>query len=86
MLLRTLVPAAGLVPLLRFVVSVTRVKGRSMLPTLKNGDVLIVWRLLPFRRAFRRGDLVICHYPGRYLLHGRYLRQCFVKRVVGLPG
>lgn len=69
-----------------FVLTIVRVKGNSMLPTLKNGDILIAWKLLSRLNAFRRGDIVLCHYPGRFVIKGKYLRQCFVKRVVGLPG
>ena len=68
----------------RFLVVMIRVKGSSMLPTLRNGDLLIVWRALSRKQPCRRGDIVICHYPGRYIL-GR-VPQRFVKRVVGLPG
>lgn len=69
----------------RFLFMTVRVKGSSMLPTLKNGDILLVSRLLKGKQPFKRGDVVICHYPGRYLWKNR-LPMLFVKRVVGLPG
>lgn len=67
-----------------FFMPVIRVKGRSMLPTLRNGDLLIVRRWLPRKEPLKRGDVVICRYPGRYLM--KHVPQSFVKRVVGLPG
>ena len=62
-----------------FVVSLARIKGRSMLPTLHDRDVALVWRLGYLLRMPRRGDVVICHYPGRGNTN-------FVKRVIGIPG
>lgn len=75
-----LLEAAAVVLFLRcFVAALARVRGASMLPTLPNGAWLLVavWPVWP--RWIRRGDVVICRYPGRR-------RQLFVKRVVGLPG
>lgn len=61
------------------VFAVIRVKGRSMMPTLKNKERLLV--TIADVRLFgaRRGDVVICRYPGRG-------RTRFVKRVVAVPG
>ena len=68
-----------------------RVDGGSMNPTLEDGqrlgvtvyDVKIVDNI-------ERGDVVICHYPGRTnkdsILHLFTVKTNFVKRVVGLPG
>ena len=69
-----------------FVVSLARIKGRSMLPTLHDRDVALVWRLGYLLRMPRRGDVVICHYPGRKMKRIPFLPQSFVKRVIGLPG
>ena len=63
-----------------------RVKGNSMLSTLHSGEVLLVSRVALHTRGIQRGDVVICHYPGRYWDRWRLVRQSFVKRVVGLPG
>ena len=69
-----------------FVVNVARIQGTSMLPTLRNREYTLVWRL-PYRfGAPKRQDVVICHYPGRRMKHCKYLPQAFVKRVIGLPG
>lgn len=57
-----------------------QVKGTSMMPSLQDGDWLLVSRLpLWFGGAPQRLDIVLCQYPGK--------RQApYVKRVVGLPG
>lgn len=69
-----------------YVVNLARIKGRSMLPTLHDRDFALVWRL-PYRlRAPRRGEVVICHYPGRKMKRLPFLPQAFVKRVIALPG
>ena len=69
-----------------FVFSVARIRGSSMLPTLRSGSWAFVWRL-PYRfRPPRRGDVVICHFPGRRVKKLPFLKQNFVKRVIGLPG
>lgn len=69
-----------------FGVELVRVKGNSMLDTLHSGQVLLVTR--PDYRLGRpqRYDVVICHYPNRYADRWKLLRQCFVKRVIALPG
>lgn len=69
-----------------FVLCVVRVKGSSMLPTLRSGEWAFVWRLSYRFRKPRRGEVVICHFPGRRVKKLPFLRQNFVKRVVGLPG
>ena len=69
-----------------FVVSLARIRGRSMLPTLHDRDFALVWRLTYLFRKPRRGDVVICHYPGRRMKHIPFMPQAFVKRVIGLPG
>lgn len=69
-----------------FVVSLARIKGRSMLPTLHDRDFALVWRLGYLFHKPRRGDVVICHYPGRKMKRIPFLPQSFVKRVIGLPG
>lgn len=54
----------------------TRVRGWSMYPTLRPGD-LVATRAVHGRAGLRRGDLVVLDAPGG----GRV-----VKRIVGLPG
>ena len=60
------------------------VKGASMRDTLLDRDLLLAFPL--HGRAPRRGEIVICLYPGRREKHFPWRRQRFVKRVIGLPG
>ena len=84
--IETLLPLAAVLVLRLFVVNVARIQGGSMLPTLHNRDFALVWRLPYLFREPRRGDVVICHYPGRMMKRLPFLPQAFVKRVIGLPG
>ena len=61
-----------------FVAEPTLVDGGSMTPTLRDGDRILVEKITYLFSTPRRGDIVICHYPG-------YFQYC-VKRVIGLPG
>lgn len=63
----------------RYVFAFILVKGHSMNPTLKNGEVLTVRMCRLRRQALQRGQVVICHFPGRG-------RRYFIKRLVGMPG
>ncbi|MBR0463164.1 MAG: signal peptidase I [Clostridia bacterium] len=75
----TLLEATALALVLRtFVFTLTRVKGHSMNDTLRDGDLMYVSVLTRRLFGLRRGDVVICRYPGR--------KERFVKRLVALPG
>lgn len=66
-----------------------RVDGASMSPTLSNGDRLGVTAYdVRIQNKLQRGDVVICHYPGRTnkLLGLITVQTDFVKRIVGVPG
>lgn len=69
-----------------FLYQLVIVKGRSMLSTLENGQVLWVSMLAYRLRKPRRQDVVICHYPGRRMKNLPFLKENFVKRIVGVPG
>ena len=69
-----------------FLFEIAVVKGGSMRSTLENGEVLLVSRLAYRLGDPQRHDVVICHYPGRMMKRLPFIRQQFVKRVVGLPG
>lgn len=56
-----------------FIVTPVKVDGPSMLPTLKNNDILIEKK---FSRNYKRFDIVIINYE----------KEKLVKRVIGLPG
>ncbi len=62
----------------RFIATTVIVKGRSMTPTLQDGDRFILNRLSYFRRPPHRGEVVVVKDPG----HNDYA----VKRVIGVPG
>jgi signal peptidase I len=56
-----------------------RVEGFSMLPTLQDGELLLVNRLAYRFDTPQYGDIIVFHYPGQP-------PQDLVKRVIGLPG
>ena len=59
----------------RFVCVLCYVKGRSMMDTLQNGEVVFALRR---HGPLNRFDVVLCRYPNR--------KGLFIKRVIGLPG
>lgn len=68
-----------------------RVDGSSMYPTLEDGERLGVTVYdVKLLNDIERGDVVICHYPGRTnkdnILKLFTVKTNFVKRVVGIPG
>ncbi len=78
--LQTLVLAGLLIVLFRaFVFQNFVVEGSSMLPTLVQGDRLIVSRLSYIFGEPDRGDIIVFQYP-----YGP--DKDFVKRIIGLPG
>ena len=64
-LLFFLLTLAAMLAVRCFLLSFARVKGRSMLPTLRDREWLLVWRMPYIGGRPRRFDVVICHYPGR---------------------
>ena len=62
----------------RYVISVVEVQGRSMVPTLKDGERYFLNRLAFYVRTPARGELVVLRDPGH--------EDCAVKRIVGCPG
>lgn len=70
-----------------------RVDGASMKNTLNNGDLVLVTKPKVLRGDLERGDIVICHYPGREKASVRLgatfsfnYHTTFIKRLVALPG
>ena len=61
----------------RYLFCLIIVKGVSMMNTLHNGDRLYVSILTGRIRGYRRGDVIICRFPGR--------KELFVKRIIALP-
>jgi signal peptidase I len=56
-----------------------RVDGFSMIPTLEDGEFVLVSKLNYRLGAVERGDIVVFHYPVDP-------KQELIKRVIGLPG
>ena len=69
-----------------WVLSLACIRGQSMMDTLRDRERAFVWRLTYRFRAPRRQEVVICHFPGRHWKRCKWVPQCFVKRVIGLPG
>jgi len=84
--IEVLIAVAAALLLRRYVICFSLIRGRSMLPTLRDKEVVLVWRGAYRRKAPRRGDVVICYFPGRKIKKLPWMRQPMVKRVVGLPG
>ena len=76
----TIVTAVVLALLLRtFLFEIYGVDGRSMTNTLLDHEKLFCTKIDYLTGQPQRGDVVICHYPGRG-------NTAFVKRLVGMPG
>jgi signal peptidase I len=56
-----------------------RVDGFSMIPTLEDGEFVLVSKLNYRLGAVERGDIIVFHYPVDP-------KQELIKRVIGLPG
>ena len=56
-----------------------RVQGHSMLPTLHEGEYLIINKLSYQLDDPGRGDIIVLHYP-------RDPSREYIKRIIGLPG
>src|SRR5690606_40370054 len=76
----TLVGAAILALfIMTFVARAFTVDGPSMLPTLEDGQRLLVDRLTYRFQDPQRGDVVVFRYPANP-------RQHFIKRIIAIPG
>lgn len=62
-----------------FIFEPITVEGSSMVPTLHDGDMLIVDKISYRFTAPKRGDIVIFKYPGD-------MRENFVKRIIAVGG
>jgi len=57
-----------------------RVEGFSMVPTLQDGEFVLVNRLAYRIGQPQRGDIIVFHHPAEQQ------REDLIKRVIGLPG
>jgi len=64
---------------LRAVLINFRISGTSMLPTLRDGEYVFVYRLAYWRHPPHRGDIIVFRYPLNP-------KRTLIKRVIGLPG
>lgn len=62
----------------RYMVCTVVIRGRSMTPTLRDGDQYLLNRIAYLFREPNRGDLVVIHDPGH--------TDMAIKRIIGLPG
>ncbi|MCS6993667.1 MAG: signal peptidase I [Anaerolineales bacterium] len=77
--LETLLLSAALFLVINALSARVRVDGSSMLPTLHNGEFVLVNRIAYRFETPQRGDIVVFHYPPDP-------SQDLIKRVIGLPG
>ncbi|MFW5942435.1 MAG: signal peptidase I [bacterium] len=56
-----------------------RVEGHSMMPTLEEGEYLIINKLSYYLEEPQRGDIIVLHFP-------RDQSKEYIKRIIGLPG
>lgn len=56
-----------------------RIEGYSMLPTLEEGEMVIISKLAYYFDEPERGDIIVLHFPNDR-------SRDFIKRVVGVPG
>lgn len=65
--------------IIRLAVQDFQVEGTSMLPTVQNGQFVLVDKLTYDFATPKRGDIIVFEYP-------RDHTQNYIKRVIGLPG
>jgi len=78
-LLQTLLMAVVLYFLIDAVLGRVRVENISMQPSLKPGEFILVNKMEYRLGDFKRGDVVVFHYP-------RNPEEDYIKRIIGLPG
>ena len=78
-ILETLVLAVVLFVGINAISARVRVDGESMLPTLKNGEFVLVNKLSYRFGEVQRGDIIVFHFPMNP-------DEELIKRVIGLPG
>jgi signal peptidase I len=67
-----------------FVAEARYIPSGSMLPTLEINDRLVIEKLSYHFREPDRGDIVVFHPPAA--AGKQFVREAFIKRVIGLPG
>ena len=77
--LETVILAVLIFLVIRGLVQNYRIEGHSMEPNFHHGQYLLVNKLAYRLGDYRRGDVIVFHYPNNPT-------QDYIKRVVGLPG
>jgi len=77
--LETVVLAILIFLVIRSLVQNYRIEGQSMKPNFQHGQYLLVNKLAYRLGEYRRGDVIVFHYPNNP-------SQDYIKRVIGLPG
>lgn len=75
----TLIVLAIVVPVRVFIAQPFIVNGESMVPTLANGDYLIIDQISYKQREPERGEVIVFRFPTNQ-------RRFLIKRIIGLPG
>jgi len=78
-ILETVLLSAALFLVINALSARVRVDGFSMMPTLENGEFVLVNRLAYRFGEIGRGDIIVFHFP-------LDVQQDLIKRVIGLPG
>ena len=61
-----------------FLIDFVGVLGPSMIPTLLDGEHMMVNKIVYHLQEPKRGQIIVCKYPNR--------KENIVKRIIGLPG
>ncbi|NJO94527.1 MAG: signal peptidase I [Hydrococcus sp. RM1_1_31] len=69
-----------------FVAEPRYIPSDSMLPTLEEGDRLVVEKISYYFHSPLRGDIIVFEPPLQLQMQGYEQDQAFIKRVVGQPG
>ncbi|MGP0129230.1 MAG: signal peptidase I [cyanobacterium endosymbiont of Rhopalodia musculus] len=69
-----------------FIAEPRYIPSESMLPTLEEGDRLVVEKVSYYFHSPQRGDIVVFEPPIQLRLQGYKKEQAFIKRVVGVGG
>ena len=56
-----------------------RIEGSSMMPTMQEGEYVLINKMAYWLNEPSRGDIIVLHYP-------RDPSRDFIKRIIGLPG
>ena len=77
--LETVILAVLIFLVIRSLVQNYRIEGQSMEPNFHHGQYLLVNKMAYRLGEYRRGDVIVFHYPNDP-------SQDYIKRIIGLPG